>query len=198
MPYTPFFIISDKDVTCSTWDPRWLDLVKEYFSLLTWPPLDQSPPGPMVSLLELMLDCLILFQILPPTNLRVCAKRRLPCPVKFSTNGYTYTMLTREDQSCMAAASITEASGTWLRTFDYLQPLLGLPPVDRSNSTTLKYWGYTNVVPSLRSRPLLLCGHSVSNFLEFTIVPGVRSLNFPLHLPRRVARQLPASFGSNF
>ena len=151
----------------------------------------------MVSLLELMLECLILFQILPPKNLRVGAKRRT-CPVKFSTNGHTYTMLSKEDQSCMPPVSITEASGTWLRTFDYLQFLVGLSPFDRSNSTTLKFWGCINVVPSIRIRPALLCGHSVSGFLESTIIPVAGSLNFPLHLPRRSPRQLPASFGSRF
>ena len=195
MDYQPHFIPNQLDDSCITWDPKWLDLVKQYFSELRWPPPDSS--GSMVSLLELMLDCLISYQILPPVNLRVCAKRRLACPVKFSTKKHTYTLLTKEDQDCMPAPSITDASGIWIRTFDYLQPLHSLAPCGRNTSTTLKFWGYTNVVPSLRVRPTLLSGHAVSNFLESTIIPGVRSLNFPLHLPRRMARQLPPSFRSD-
>ena len=133
-----------------------------------------------------------------PTNLRVCAKRRLACPVKFSTKNHTYTLLCNKDQDCMPPPTITDASGIWIRTFDYLQPLNGLAPCDRNTWTTLKVWGYTNVVPSLRVRPTLLSGHAVSNYLESTIIPGVRSLKFALHLPRRAARQLPPSSGSNF
>ena len=98
----------------------------------------------------------------------------------------------------MPPPTITDASGIWIRTFDYLQPLHGLAPCGRNTSTTLKFWVYTNVVPSLRVRPTLLSGHAVSNYLESTIIPGVRSLNFPLNLPRRAARQLPPSFGSDF
>ena len=193
--YQPHFTLNSLDDSCITWDPKWLDLVKQYFSKLRWPAIDSS--GPMVSLLELMLDCLISYQILPPINLRVCAKRRLACPVKFSTKKHTYTMLCKEDQDCMPAPSITDASGIWIRTFDYLQPLHSLAPCGRNTSTTLKFWGYTNVVPSLRLRPTPLSGHAVSNYLEPTIIPGVRSLNFPLHLPRRAARQFPPSVGSN-
>ena len=117
-------------------------------------------------------------------------KAKTALPGQFFPKSHTCTMLTRKDQDCMPPLSITEASGSWLRT--------GISPCDRSTSTTLKYGGYTNVVPSRRFRPLLLCGHSVSNYLEYSIVPGIPCLHFRLHLPRRTLRQRPASFGSTF
>ena len=131
----------------------------------------------MVSLLELMLACLISYQVLPPTNLRVCAKRRFACPVEFSTKNHPYTLL----WDCMPPPTITDASGIWIRMFDYLQSIHCLAPCDRITSTALKFWGYTNVVPSLRVRPTLYLtfsnpplfpgsGHSISLCI-FLVVP---------------------------
>ena len=194
VPHAPFYVINEVDVSGNTWDPRWF----ESFPLLTWPPADQNPPGPMVSLLELMLDCLILYQILPPTTLRVCSKRRISCPFKFLrtvTHAPCFPDITSHACLRFQVLKPVERGCVRLIMFSLFSAFclsIAATPL------TLKFWKYTNVAPLIQIRPVLLCGHSVSNFLEFTIVPGVGSLNFPLHLPRRFPRQLPASFGSNF
>ena len=43
--YLPHFTLNSLDDSCITWDPKWLDLVKQYFSELRWP-LQSTPPAP--------------------------------------------------------------------------------------------------------------------------------------------------------
>ena len=51
-----------------TWDEKWLQLVQHYFALLEWPSVDQRLPVP-ISLVEIMLDLCLTFQVRVPVNL---------------------------------------------------------------------------------------------------------------------------------
>ena len=89
--------ISLSDIpSSSTWDPRWFDVVAYYFSLLTWPEPAPVAPRP-ISMLELMLDCLIAFQIRPPVNMRLFTRRQpLPAGEDVSQYDTQYVLFSRD------------------------------------------------------------------------------------------------------
>ena len=191
--------ISLSDIpSSSTWDAKWLDVVAYYFSLLKWP-----EPEPMVSrpisMLELMLDCLIAFQIKPPVNMRLFTKRQaLPAGVDVSQYDTQYVLFPRHEADLFPPVMLTDASYIWLRTFDFLHPVLALTPYPRASLYALGNFGFCNSSPSMPVRPQLLCGHLVSQLLASTLVPGVRILKYPLVITPAEPRPLPSSFPPNF
>ena len=126
----------------------------------------------MASLLELMLDCFILYQILPPKNLRVCAKRRIPCPVKFSTNGYTYTMLSSSQD-----------------TTSHVCPLFLLQKRVERGFAPLTICNLSSAFPQLSAATPLRSSSGATRTLSlrsdyvpsyFVVIPYPTSLNLPL------------------
>ena len=196
--YSPHVIDVSNIPSSSTWDARWLDVVVHYFSLLQWPTPEPMDPRPC-SMLELMLDCLIAFQIRPPVNMRLFSKRHtLPVGVDTPSHETQYVMFSRHEASLFPPTMLTDASYIWLRTFDFLQPLLKVTPYPRASLYALGNFGFCNSSPSMPVRPQLLCGQLVSQLLASTLVPGVRVLKYPLVITPAEPRPLPSSFPPNF
>ena len=196
--YFPRDIIFANIPSCSTWDPRWLEVVTHYFSLLKWPRPEPVAPRP-ISMLELMLDCLIAFQLRPPVHMRLFSRRQtLPAGVDISQYETQYVLFPRHEASLFPPTMLTDASYIWLRTFDYLQPLLDLTPYPRASLYALGNFSFCNSSPSMPVRPQLFCGQLVSQLLASTLVPGVRVLKYPLVITPAEPRPLPSSFPANF
>ena len=164
----------------TTWDVKWLHLVAHYFSLLKWPQPEPADARPM-SMMEMMLDCFLAFQILPTVNLRLLKRdHQVPQGKDLSEFETRYVLFPRREADLFPTPTLRDASYIWLRTYDFLQPILHLTPHPRSTLYALGNFGYCNSVPSQPVRPLLLCGHLVSQLLSNTLVPGVRVLKYPL------------------
>ena len=143
-------------------------------------------------MLELILDCLIAFQIRPPVNMRLFTKSQtLPAGVDVSHYDTQYVSFPRHEANLFPPIVLTDASYICLRTVDFLHPLLALTPYLRASLYALGNFGFCNSSPSMPVRPQLLCGHLVSQLLASTLVPGVRVLKYP-------SRPLPSSFPPNF
>ena len=152
-----------------------------------------------ISMLELMLDCLIAFQVKPPVNMRLFTKRQaLPAGMDVSQHDTQYVLFSRHEADLFPPIMLTDASYIWLRTFDFLHPLLALTPYPRASLCALGNFGFCNSSPSMPVRPQLLCGHLVSQLLASTLVPGVRVLKYPLVITPAEPRPLPSSFPPNF
>ena len=196
--YLPRDIAFANIPSCSTWDPKWLDLVAHYFALLKWPSPEPTNPHP-ISMLELMLDRFIAFQLQPPVNMRLFLRRQtIPAGVDVSQHHTQYVLFPRHEASLFPPTMLTDASYIWLRTFDLLQPLLNLTPYPRSSLYALGNYGICNSSPSMPVRPQLLCGQLVSHLLASTLVPGVRVLKYRLVITPAEPRPLPSSFPPNF
>ena len=183
------------------WDPKWLQLVVHYFSLLTWPDPDQIPqvaPTP-TALLKLMIDCFISFQILPPVNLRLQKQRGTTSqPVDWNKYHTQYFLFSRAENNIFPKPYLTDGSYIWIRTLDFSKPHFHLFPGVRISRNTLKTFGFGNNVPCVANRPQLLCGHLVSQLLHNTLVYGVDRLRYPLVLPYADPRPLPSLFPADF
>ena len=150
-------------------------------------------------MMEMMLDCLLAFQILPPVNLRLLKGDRQVPPGKDLTEFDTqYVLFPRKQADLFPTPTFRDASYIWLRTYDFLQLILHLTPHPRSTLYALGNFGYCNSVPSQPMRPLLLCGQLVSQLLSNTLVPGVRVLKYPLVITPAEPRPFPSSFPPNF
>ena len=183
------------------WDPKWLQLVVHYFSLLPWTDPEQVPqatPTP-TALLELMIDCFISFQILPPVNLRLQKQRRTASqPVDWNKYQTQYFLFSRAKNNTFPKPYLTDGSYIWIRSLDFLKPHFHLFPGVRISRNTLKTFGFGNNVPSIANRPQLLCGHLVSQLLHNTLVYGVDRLRYPLVLPYADPRPLPSLLPADF
>ena len=77
------------------------------------------------------------------------------------------TRVDKNTWSCTALLQHTYDPSLSTRLFNACILLPGVRvPCGRNTATTLRYWRYNNVVPSLRFRPTLLSGHAVSNYLS--------------------------------
>ena len=68
--FSPRVIDRNLIPTSSTLDAKWLVLVAHYTSFLKWPQPEPAQALP-ISMMEMMLDCCLAFQILPPVSLRL-------------------------------------------------------------------------------------------------------------------------------
>ena len=93
---------------------------------------------------------------------------------------------------------LTECHSAWLNTFDFLKPLVDLLPFPRVTRWSLSSVGFSNMLPSWPSRPILLAGKSASNFLASLIKPRARKLKHRCILPKTKPKPLPACFDENF
>ena len=160
--YLPRDIVFANIPSCCTGDPKWLEVVAHYLSLLKWPCPEPANPRP-ISMLELMLDCLLASQLQPPVNMRLFLRRQtLPAGVDVSQYHTQYVLFPRHEASLFPPTMLTDASYIWLRTFDLLQPLLDLTPYPRASLYALGNYGFCNSSPSMPVRPQLLCGQLVS------------------------------------
>ena len=168
------------------------------FSLLKWPETEPANPRPM-SMIEMMLDCFLAFQILPPVSLRLLKRdHKVPTATDVSKFDTQYVLFSRKEAALFPTPTLQDASYIWLRTFDYLQPILQLAPFPRSTLYALGNFGCCNSVPSQPVRPTLLCGQLVSQLLSNTLVPGVRVLKYPLVITPAEPRRFPPTFPPNF
>ena len=180
--------ISLSDIpSSSTWDAKWLDVVAYFFSLLKWP-----EPEPMVSrpisMLELMLDCLIAFQIKPPVNMRLFTKRQaLPAGVDVSQYDTQYGLFSRHEADLFPPVMLTDASYIWLRTFDFLHPVLALTPYPRASLYALGNFGFCNSSPSVPVRPHYYVAILYPNYWHrpLFLVSASLSILWLSHLPNR-------------
>ena len=141
-------------VDSSTWDDKWITLVRQYFGLLRWP--DEIPPNDAgISLLEIMLYLCISFQVRPPITAAV-SKLRLPeVPVLPPKSPAKYVLLSRAACSTLPPDILTASAHTSLLTFDFLYPRMVMTPYPRENLRSLAGLGFSNVV--LSWRPLRSC-----------------------------------------
>ena len=180
-----------------TWDENWLQLVQHYFSLLQWPGLEQRNPTP-TSVVEIMLNLCLTFQVRVPVNLQVTKLSGPDVPVLAPKDPAKYYLPTRKMGMLLPPDNLKQKSHTFLRTFDYLQKLLHLAPVNRDNLRALSSVGYSNVLPSLRISPVLLSDQLARNFLSRILTPGVRVLKYSYQIPTMQPRLLPAHFPTDF
>ena len=180
----------------STWDEKWLQLVQHYFTLLRWPNLEK-PSVPM-ALMEIMLDLCVTFQVRVPVNLQVTKLQGPDVPVVMPKTPAKYFLPTRKMGLVLPPESLKQTSHTFLRTFDFLQKMLQLAPVERENLRSLSTIGYSNVLPSLRISPVLLRGLQARNLLMRMLIPGVRVLKYTYRVPVQQPRSLPAHFPPDF
>ena len=193
----PRFINSSLIPVSNTWDDKWLNLVAHYFSLLKWPQPEPAHARPM-SMMEMMLEFFLAFQILLPVNLRLLKRdHQIPPGRDLSNFDTQYVLFPRQDADLFPKATLKDASYIWLRTFDFLQPIPRLTPHPRSSLYALGNFGYCNSVPSQPVRPQLLCGQLVLQLLSNTLVPGVRLLKYPLVIAPAEPRPFPSSFPPN-
>ena len=125
----------------STWDPRWLDVVACYFLIFE---VAQSRTCVPTSCFHAgaYAYCLIAFQIRPPVNMRLFTRRHL-LPAGVDVSQYT-TQFSRHGASLFPPVMLTDASYIWLRTFDYLQPLLDLTAYPCASLYALGNFGFCN------------------------------------------------------
>ena len=166
----------------STWDEKWLLLVQHYFALLQWPSVDQRLPVP-ISLVEIMLDLCLTFQVRVPVNLMTTQLKGPGVPVLPPKSPAKYFLPTRQMGAVLPPECLKQSSHTFLRTFDSLQKMLAMAPVDRENLRSLARIGYSNVLPSLRISPVLLSGLQARSLLTRILTPGVRVLKYSYRLP---------------
>ena len=183
--------------TSRTWDDRWITLALHYFGQLKWP--DEVPPTDSgISLLEIMLDLCISFQVRPPINAAL-SKLRLPeVPVLPPKSPAKYVLLSRASCLTLPLDTLTASVHTFLLTFDFLYPRTLMTPYPRENLRSLANLCFSDVVPSLKATPILLSGSEAMRLLSQTLVPGIRVLKYPETVPRRPSFPLPPGFPSDF
>ena len=157
----------------------WIRLVQHCFSSLKWP--DEVPPhDPGVSLLEIMLDLCISYQVRPPINAAL-NKLRLPgVPVLPPKSPAKYVLLSRMACACLPPDTLTASAHTFLLTCDFLYPRILMTPFPHANLRSLAHLGFSNVVPSLKATPALLSGSEAKRLLSQTLVPGIVSSRIPI------------------
>ena len=172
------------------WDPGWLSLVCYYFSLLRWP---QDPAsGPPISLVEMMVDFFITFQVTSPVNKKNLRKKHGHCThISWDHIKYTNHLPSKEETLLLPPPLLTECHSMWMHTIQYLAPLVHLCPFAQVTSRSLAHVGYSNMLPSWPSRPLLLSGNAASRFLTSLIKPGARKLKYRCIVPKATPRPLP-------
>ena len=180
-----------------TWDETWLQLVQHYFTLFKWSSLEQRNPAP-ISLVEIMLDLCLIFQVLVSVNLQVTKLSGPDVPVLAPKDPAKYYLPTRKMGMVLPPECLKQTSHTFLLTFDYLQKLLHVVPVERENLRSLSSGGYSNVLPSLRISPVPLSGQLARNFLSCILSPGICVPKYSYQIPLTQPRSLPAHFPTDF
>ena len=151
-----------------TWDENWLRLTQHYFAQLRWPQ-DAAQNETGVSLMELMLDLLIAFQVRIPVNIAANHIRLPGVPVLPPTSLARYVLPSRSPGKSLPPDILTNSVHTSTRTFDFLYARIHthMCPYGRENLQSLSPVGFTIVVSSLQAMPTLLAGH---------VSPGLLSL----------------------
>ena len=184
------FPLEIPEFTGKKWDPGWLTLVCYYFSLLQW---QQDPaPGPPISLVDMMVDFFITFQVTSPVNKKNLRKKHGHCShISWDHIKYTNHLPSKEEALLLPPPLLTECHSMWMHTIQYLTPLVHLCPYAQVTRRSLAHVGYSNMLPSWPSRPLLLSGNAESPFLTSLIKPGARKLKYRCIVPKATPRPLP-------
>ena len=179
------------------WDGRWLTLVCHYFAQLQW----TSSPAPLageISCLEVLVDLLISYQVHTPLNKKNLKRKHGHIShLDWEHISVVNYLPSPGEAALLPPPLLTECHATWLNTIDYLKPLVNLLPVERTTRRSLAHLGYSNMLPTWPSRPVLLAGNSASRFLASIISPGARKLKYRCVFPRRPGRPLPPCFGED-
>ena len=161
-----------------------------------------SCPAPLageISCLEVLVDVLISYQIYTPLNKKnLKRKHGHTSHLDWEHISVVNYLPSPEEAALLPPPLLTECHATWLNTIDFLKPLVNLLPVERTTRRSLAHLGYSNMLPTWPSRPVLLAGNSASQFLAFIISPGARKLKHRCVIPRRPRKPLPPCFGVDF
>ena len=167
------------------------------FAQLQW----TSCPAPLageISCLEVLVDLLISFQIYTPLN-KKNLKRKYghTSHLNWEHISVVNYLPSPDEAALLPPPLLTECHATWLNTIDFLKPLVNLLPVERTTRRSLAHLGYSNMLPTWPSRPILLAGNSASQFLASIISHGARKLKYRCVIPRRPRKPLPPCFGGD-
>ena len=112
-------------------------------------------------------------------------RQTLPAGVDISQYTTQHVLFPRHEASLFPPIMLTDASYIWLRTFDYLQPLLELTPYPRESVYALGNFGFCNSSSSMPVRPQCCAANSCPNYLPRPLFLEFESLSIPwrLHLP---------------
>ena len=91
-------------------------------SLPQWPGLEQRNPTP-ISLVEIVSDLCLTFQTRLQVHLQVTKVSGPDVPVLAAIDPAKYYLPTRKMGKLLPAENLKQTSHTFLRTFDYLQPI---------------------------------------------------------------------------
>ena len=172
------------------WDTRWLTMVCHYFGTIRWPP--NGAPGPPISFMEMMVDFLISFQITVPVNKKNLRKKHGRCSfISWDKIKFTNHLPSREETLLLPPPLLTECHSMWMHTIQHLIPLVPLCPYAQVTRRSLSHVGYSNMLPSWPSRPMLLSGDAAQRYLSSLIKPGARQLKYRCLIPKATPKPLP-------
>ena len=169
------------------WDHQWLTLVCHCFSIPQWP--SDAAQGPPISFMEVLLDLLITFQVTTPLNKKNMKQKHGHCThLPWEQIRFTNYLPSKEESSLSPPPLLTECHSSWMNTLEFLKPLVNL--CTRISRRPLAHVGYSNMLPSWPSRPLLLSGDSASPYLSSVIKPRARTLKYRCIVPKAKPRPL--------
>ena len=178
------------EISGTKWDPRWLTLVCYYFGTIKWP--QDAAPGPHISLMEMMVDFFISFQVTSPVNKKILRKKHGHCShISWDQIKFTNHLPSREESLLLPPPLLTECHSMWMHTIQYLVPLVNLCPHAQVTRRSLSHVGYSNMLPSWPPRPLLLSGDAAARYLSTLIKPGARKLKYRCLVPKATPKPLP-------
>ena len=129
------------------WDPRWLALVCHYFGTIRWP---QGPAsGPPISLMKMMVDLFLTFQVTAPVNKKNLRKKHGHCShIPSDQIKFTNHLPSGEESLLLPPPLLTECHSMWMHTIQHLSPLVNLCPYAQVTRRSLAQVGYSNMLPS--------------------------------------------------
>ena len=146
-----------------------------------------------------MLDLCISFQVRIPINLGVFLNHKFTDMPKVKTKSpATYFLPKRSDAAKLPPETLTQSVATFIKCYDLIHSQIPLTPTAKGLARALASYGFTNVVPSLQTTPVLLSGLRVRRFLEGLIVPRVRILKYNSRIPPHPSLPLPPGFPPDF
>ena len=103
------------------WDPRWLTLVCHYLGSIRWPQCPAS--GPPISLMEMMVDLFVTFQVTAPVNKKNLRKKQEHCShITWDQIKFTNHLLSKEESSLWPPPLLTECHSMWMHTLQHVSP----------------------------------------------------------------------------
>ena len=104
---------------------------------------------------------------------------------------FTNHLPSREESLPLPPPLLTECHSMWMHTIQHLSPLVHLCPYAQVTRRSLAQVGYSTMLPSWPSRPLLLSGDAASRYLSSLIKPGARKFKYRCIVPKATPKPLP-------